>query len=125
MKYRPDFPERFGELEDARGYSCDFFDWYNEEHHHAGVGMLTPADVHHGLTELRVAERQAALDMAFAAHPERFPRGQPSAQRPPREVWINKPQQAPGATAAAGDAPRSISGAAAGVTGAFDTALAP
>ena len=125
MKYRPDFPERFGEIEDARGYSHDFFGWYNDEHHHAGIGMLTPADVHHGLIDLRVTERQAALDIAFASHPERFPRGRPIAQRPPREVWINKPQPAPGATAATGDAPRSISGAAAGVTGASDTAPVP
>jgi putative transposase len=125
MKYRPDFPERFGEIEDSRGYSRDFFGWYNDEHHHAGIGMLTPADVHHGLVELRVAERQAALDIAFASHPERFPHGRPIAQRPPREVWINKPRQPPGATAATGDALRSISGAAAGVTGALDTVSAP
>jgi putative transposase len=125
MKYRPDFPERFGEIEDARGYSRDFVGWYNDEHHHAGIGMLTPADVHHGFIDLRVAERQAALDIAFASHPERFPRGRPIAHRPPREVWINKPQPAPGATAATGDAQRSISGAAAGVTAASDTAPVP
>ena len=125
MKYRPDFPERFGEIEDARGYSRDFFGWYNDEHHHAGIGMLTPADVHHGLIDTRVAERQAALDIAFASHPERFPRGRPIAQRPPREVWINKPQPEAGATAATGDAQRSISGAAAGVTDATDTLSVP
>ena len=125
LKYRPGFPERFGEIEDARSYSRDFFAWYNEEHHHAGIGMLTPADVHHGLADVRVVERQAALDAAFAAHPERFPRGRPIAHRPPREVWINRPQPAPGATAAPGDAPRSISGAAAVVTGGLHTASVP
>jgi hypothetical protein len=71
MKYRPDFPERFGEVEDARGFCGGFFPWYNDEHHHASLGMLTPADVHHGLVEQRVAERQAVLDAAFAEHPER------------------------------------------------------
>jgi putative transposase len=125
LKYRPDFPERFGEIEDARGYSRDFFGWYNDQHHHAGIGMLTPADVHHGLVEQRVAERQAALDAAFASHPERFPRGRPIAQQPPREVWINPPQQARGATAAPGDAPAIDLRAAAGVTGALDTASVP
>jgi putative transposase len=125
MKYRPDFPERFGEIEDARSYSRDFFGWYNDEHHHAGIGMLTPADVHHEQVDLRVAERQTALDIAFAAHPERFPRGRPVAHRPPREVWINKPQPAPGTAAATGDAPRSISGAADGVTGALDNPSVP
>jgi putative transposase len=125
MKYRPDFPERFGEIEDARSYSRDFFTWYNDEHHHAGIGMLTPADVHHGLVELRVAERQAALDVAFAAHPERFPRGRPIARRPPREVWINKPLPEPGATAATGDAHAIDLRPAAGVTGPFDTASVP
>ncbi len=71
-----------------------------EEHHHAALGMLTPADVHHGLVERRVTERQAVLDAAFAAHPERFPRARPVAQRPAREVWINKPMRAPGAPVA-------------------------
>ena len=95
LKYRPDFPERFGEIEDARGFCGPFFDWYNHEHHHSALGLLTPADVHYGHAEQRVAERQVVLDAAFDAHPERFPRGRPIAQRPPREVWINKPVQPP------------------------------
>lgn len=92
MKYRPDFPERFGSIEDARGFCADFFTWYNDQHHHAGLGMLTPADVHYDRVEQRVAERQRVLDAAFDAHPERFSRGRPIAQAPAREVWINKPQ---------------------------------
>jgi putative transposase len=91
LKYRPDFPERFGEVEDARAHCRDFFDWSNNDHHHSALGMLTPADVHRGLVEQRVAERQLVYDKAFAEHPERFPHGRPIAQRPPREVWINKP----------------------------------
>ena len=104
LKYRPDFPDRFGELEDARAFCVDFFAWYNEEHHHAALGLLTPSDVHHRLVEQRTVERQAVLDLAYAAHPERFPRGRPVVRRPAREVWINPPQRAPGA-ALAGEPP--------------------
>lgn len=95
LKYRPDFPERFGAAEDARAHCKDFFDWSNHEHHHSALGMLTPADVHHGRVEQRIAERQDVYDRAFAAHPERFPHGRPVARRPPREVWINKPTTPP------------------------------
>jgi putative transposase len=101
LKYRPGFPERFGEFEDARAFCGPFFDWYNYDHHHSGLGLLTPADVHYGRVEQRIAERQAALDGAFALHPERFPHGRPIAQRPPREVWINKPVQPPTSASAA------------------------
>ncbi len=122
LKYRPDFPARFGEIEDARCHCTDFFPWYNHDHHHAALGMLTPADVHHGLVERRVTERQAVLDAAFAAHPERFPRGRPVAQRPAREVWINKPMRAPGAPVA-GEPHSDRARDATGVTGAaLDTA---
>jgi putative transposase len=120
MKYRPDFPERFGEIEDVRGFCGDFFPWYNDEHHHASLGMLTPADVHHGLVEQRVAERQAVLDAAFVEHPERFPRGRPIAPRPAREVWINKPL-VPGALLA-GETRSDRSRVAGGVTGTLDIA---
>lgn len=109
MKYRPDFPERFGEIEDARAHSKDFFAWYNHEHHHTALAMLTPADVHHDLVEQRITERQAVLDAAFAAHPERFPKGRPVAARPAREVWINKPPLTPRATPGCGDAAWSCS----------------
>jgi putative transposase len=94
LKYRPDFPERFGALQDSRSFCGDFFAWYNFDHHHAGLAMLTPADVHHGRVELRVTQNQATLDLAYAAHPERFVHGRPIAARPPAEVWINKPASA-------------------------------
>lgn len=93
MKYRPDFPKRFGAPEDARAHCIDFFDWYNHDHHHSALEMLTPADVHHGLVAQRVADKQEVLDAAYSAHPERFPRGVPKARSPQREVWINKPTQ--------------------------------
>jgi len=116
LKYRPGFPERFGAPEHAHGFCADFFAWYNHEHHHAALGLLTPADVHRGLVDQRIAERQAVLDLAYAAHPERFARGRPVAQRPPREVWINPPQRAPGA-ALAGE-PSNRARDASAVTGA-------
>lgn len=91
LKYRPDFPGTFGSIEDARGFLGDFFRWYNEEHHHSGLELLTPADVHHGRATERLAARAQVLAAAFAAHPERFPRGLPSPGHLPHEVWINRP----------------------------------
>jgi putative transposase len=93
MKYRPDFPDRFGSIEHGRAHCGDFFAWYNNEHRHAGIGLLTPHDVHHGLGAARPAARNAVLAAAFAARPERFPAGAPSAGLVPAEVWINKPKQ--------------------------------
>jgi hypothetical protein len=66
-----------------------FVTWYNHQHRHSALGLLTPADVHFGRIEAVVAQRQAVLDAAFAAHPERFPRGRPLAQRPPSVVYLN------------------------------------
>src|SRR5436309_2218641 len=91
LKYRPEFPGRFGSIQDARAHAHVFFPWYNTEHHHAGLGLLTPADVHHGLAEQRVAARAIVLATAYAAHPERFPGGLPQPPARPTEVWINPP----------------------------------
>lgn len=91
LKYRPDFPERFGCIEDARAHCQTFFHWYNHEHRHSGIALLTPADVHTGHTEQRIQTRQATLASAYAVHPNRFKGRAPKAQRPPHEVWINKP----------------------------------
>jgi putative transposase len=91
LKYRPDFPERFGCLEDARSFCGPFFEWYNREHRHGGLAMLTPHDVHYGLAEERLAGRAAVLAEAYAAHPERFPNGPPTPATLPGAVWINKP----------------------------------
>jgi putative transposase len=91
LKYRPDFPERFGCIEDARGFLGDFFRWYNDEHRHSGVEMLTPADVHYGRAKARLDARGAVLEAAYRAHPERFTRGLPRAGELPTAVWINKP----------------------------------
>jgi putative transposase len=102
VKYHPDFPKRFGVIEDARGFCRPFFRWYNEEHHHTGIALLTPATVHHGHTEAVLAVRQATLLKAYEAHPERFINGPPVVARPPAEVWINPPATA-GTVAAAGE----------------------
>jgi putative transposase len=92
LKYDPEFPDRFGSLQDARRFLLDFFVWYNTMHHHSALGWLTPYDVHHGLAEQRLVERTAVLQTAFAATPERFVRGVPVPPALPREVWINKPR---------------------------------
>jgi len=91
VKYHPSYPDAFFDDEDARRHFDGFFRWYNHEHRHGGIASLTPADVHFGRIDAVVARRQAALDAAFAAHPERFPRGRPLHPRPPQEVWINPP----------------------------------
>jgi putative transposase len=92
LKYRPAFPDRFGSIQDARAHGHVFIPWYNTEHHHSGLGLLTPHDVHFGLAEQRVAERAAVLTTAYAAHPERFPAGPPRPAAAPTEVWINPPK---------------------------------
>ncbi len=94
LKYRPNFPERFGCIEDSRAFGTDFFRWYNDEHHHAGIGLLTPRDVHLGLAAERVRGRDAVLSNAFHVHPERFTRGRPRPHELPSAVWINKPTNA-------------------------------
>ena len=91
LKYRPEFPERFGSMEEARGFCQTFFPWYNTEHHHSGIGFLTPRQVHYGLANQVVKEREAVLKMAYERYPDRFKRGLPKSMPLPESVWINKP----------------------------------
>ena len=91
LKYRPDFPERFGSAQHGRAHCAPFFHWYNHEHRHGGIGLLTPHDVHYGLANQRVAARTLVLAAAHAAHPERFTAGVPTPPPPPTAVWINPP----------------------------------
>jgi len=91
LKYRPGYPERFGCLEDARARAHAFFSWYNNDHHHSGLGLLTPALVHYGQAETVRGQRQQVLLAAYLTHPERFVRGAPQLPELPKEVWINKP----------------------------------
>lgn len=91
LKYRPDFPERFGGIEDARRFCQVFFPWYNTEHRHTGIGLLTPETLHYGLADEVRAARAAVLQAAYAAHPERFVRKIPVPPALPEAAWINKP----------------------------------
>jgi len=95
LKYCPNFPDRFGCLEDARAFCQSFFGWYNEEHRHSGIALLTPATVHSGQAEAILAQRQAVLTAAHQAHPERFVRRPPTPLPIPSAVWINKPKTEP------------------------------
>jgi len=94
-KYRPAIPERFGSVEHARQVFGPLFAWYNTAHRHSGLAMLTPHDVHSGRAPERLAARSQVLAAAYAAHPERFPRGRPMPGRLPGTVWINKPTSVP------------------------------
>ena len=92
LKYRPNFPDRFGSLQDARAHFTAFDQWYNHEHHHTGIADLTPADVHFGRAQARLQAHQRVLDAAYAAHPERYVNGAPRAPEPPKAAWINRPK---------------------------------
>ncbi len=92
MKYRPDYPERFGCIQDARAWAREFFYWYNHNHHHSALGLMTPATVHFRQAQQVTDQRQQVLQVAYAAHPERFVHGEPKPPSLPQEVWINRPQ---------------------------------
>ncbi len=91
LKYRPELPDIFGSAQDARGQVGPLMHWYNDEHKHSSLALLTPADVHYGRADAIVAARQRVLEIAYAAHPERFVRGRPKHPSPPTAVWINRP----------------------------------
>jgi putative transposase len=94
LKYRPDYPERFGCQPDARAWAADFFQWYNYEHHHSGIGLLTPADVHFGRAQSILDQRQQVLQAAYLKNPERFVKGLSAPAQVPTAVWINPPKTA-------------------------------
>jgi putative transposase len=91
LKYRPDYPDRFGSIQDARTWARPFFNWYNEEHYHTGLNLLTPASVHFGQAARIRQQRQTVLQAAYRQHPERFSQGAPVVTAPPSAVWINPP----------------------------------
>jgi len=90
LKYRPEFPGRFGCIQDSRAFCQGYFRWYNEEHRHSNLGLRTPAVVHHKQTALILEQRQTVLDAAYQVHPKRFVRQAPKPAVVPTEVWINK-----------------------------------
>lgn len=91
LKYHRDFPERFGSLQDARSFFRGFFEWYNHEHRHSGIAMLTPAIVHAGEAAAMLDARHRVMLNAYAATPERFINGEPKRAELPNGVWINQP----------------------------------
>ncbi len=95
LKYCPSFPDRFGSFEHARSFIGGFFDWYNTQHRHSGIAMMTPEMVHYGRAEIVRERRDKVLAEAFNVHPERFVRGMPAARAIPQAVWINPPQLGP------------------------------
>lgn len=113
LKYRPDFPDRFGSPEHARQVCRSLLDWYNTEHHHSGLVFLTPATVHHGRADEVLGARHRVRLAAYAAHPERFVNGLPRRESLPSAVWINPPEKAtqhdaPGSTIDAPDDPEVV-----------------
>ena len=94
LKYRPEFPDRFGSFEDPRpvGSAGVFYPWYNDDHRHSGIGFHTPADVHYGRADAVGAQRRVVLEAAYAAHPERFVRNPPVPPALPTVAWINEPK---------------------------------
>jgi hypothetical protein len=92
LKYCPAFPGRFGSAVDARAFSRRFFQYYNHEHRHSGIGLHTPASVHDGSATTVRAERARVLHAAYTANPTRFRRA-PTPPRLPEAAWINEPPQ--------------------------------
>jgi putative transposase len=99
LKYRPEFPERFGSLQDARAHCQHFFHWYNLEHHHSGIGLMTPHAMHYGLAEALQAQRAHTLQLAYAAQPLRFKGRSPQPPALPTAAWINPPKKDTATTA--------------------------
>jgi len=95
VKYRPEFPDRFGSIQDARAIGHALFGWYNDAHHHSGLRYLTPADVHYGRAAHVLAVRHQTRLAAYTAHPERFVQGPPQREILPPAVWINPPVKKP------------------------------
>ena len=110
LKYGSAYPDRFASLPEAEVWVSRFVDWYNEEHHHSGIGFLTPHQHHRGEGAVITAQRQAALDAAYAAHPERFVRGRPQAPLIPTAAWINPPTASIVSQVAPGSPPTATGG---------------
>lgn len=98
VKYRPDYPDRFGSFEDAQAWCERFFRWYNDDHRHSGIGFHTPADVHYGRAETIREKRGIVLSAAYDLHPERFVRKPPDPPALPTAAWINQPNEEPATT---------------------------
>ena len=95
LKYQPTFPKAFGCIADAKAFCRIFFDWYNQQHHHAGIGLMTPDQVHYGQADAIYAARRETLSHAFRDNPQRFVNKTPMPPDKPTDVWINPPTVRP------------------------------
>jgi putative transposase len=95
MKYRPDYPDHFGSITIAQHWARPFFEWYNHQHYHSGLNLMTPASVHYGEADTVQQQRQHVMLGAYQTHPERFIRGIPLVKGAPTAVWINPPKPMP------------------------------
>ena len=107
LKYRPNFPKRFGSYQDALAFCRQFFDWYNNEHYHSGIGLLTPGSLHFGQATDILDTRKETLKQAWQQHPERFVNGVPAPAELPKAVWINPPNRATQANEKKREAPQA------------------
>lgn len=99
LKYRPEFPERFGSIEDARAHCQRFFHWYDHEHRHSGIGLMAPHAMHYGIADALQAQRTQTLQLAYAARPLRFKGRTPQPPALPTAAWINPPKKETATTA--------------------------
>jgi transposase InsO family protein len=91
LKYCPQFPDRFGSIQDARSFGQSFFNWYNKEHRHSSIALMTPEQVHYGMAQQVYHQRAEVLQQAFNKNPNRFKYKIPIPELPPKAAWINKP----------------------------------
>ena len=99
MKYHSTFPEKFGSIQDARQFCQGFFDWYNNDHYHSSVALMTPKTIHYGEAQACSEGRQRVLGLAHKEHPGRFPKGAPKVIPLPNAAWINRPKSTDAANA--------------------------
>jgi putative transposase len=92
MKYRPDYPNRFSSIDEARRWARAFFTWYNQQHYHSGLNLMTPASVHYSEANAVQQQRQGVMSAAFEACPDRFRGRMPSVKGAPAAVYINPPK---------------------------------
>ena len=96
LKYRPEFPARFQDIDHARTHCRAFVDWYNHAHRHSGIGLMAPAAVHHGTAPALRQQRARVLDAAYQRHPERSSASCPRRPNcPPRRGSTSRRRSSP------------------------------
>jgi putative transposase len=92
LKYCPEFPGTFLDIDSAEAFSRKFFRWYNAEHYHSGISWLTPASVHYGHGENILEKRYQAMLQAYEKNTIRFNNKMPKRMTLAPAVYINPPQ---------------------------------